>query len=253
MIGRTIPSRFVLAVGLAFALALSSRPALHAQPIISTLPDWDGVTAAPLLSRDFTSSSFGQTFTTPNDASALNSISLFLGYSPLFFPFDQDLRFHAYLFSWNGSTVTDLLWRSPVQNGATEIELSAQTIDAGSVPLAAGGEYAVVLSTLEADPFDPDLAFITMFPAYQNVGLVDFDAYTGGALIQSFADNWDGLLASPWFVDESTDLAIELQFAPRVDVVVPEPSTFVLLACALLLCAVPVTRRASRLTSADEV
>ena len=102
----------------------------------------------------------------------------------------------------------------------------------------------MLLSTLEADPFDPDLAFISAFPAYQNVGLVDSDAYAGGALMRSFAESWDGLLASPWTVDESADLAMELRFSPRV--VVPEPSTFLLLASALVLLVLPRMRQATR-------
>lgn len=246
MISRSIISRVALAVCIATGVASPGQSHLQAQPIVSTLPDWDGAAAAPLLSRDFVSASVGQTFTTPNDAAALNGVSLFLGYSPLFFPFDQDLRFHAYLFGWNGTTLTDLLWKSSIQEGAIEIDLTAQAFDIGGVPLAAGGQYAVVLSTLEADPFDPALAFITQFPSYQNVGVVDFDAYTGGALIQSYSDNWGDLLTAPWLVNETADLAIELRFAPRVDVVVPEPSTFALLASALVLLGVPAARRASR-------
>ena len=247
MISRPIVFRFALAVGIASCLTASIVSRLDAQPTVSTLPDWDGVTSAPVLSRDFTPASIGQTFTSPTDAAALNGMSLFLGYSPLYFPFDQDLRFHAYLFGWNGTTLTDLLWKSAIQDGATEVDLSAQAFDIGGVPLAAGVQYAVVLSTLEADPFDPDLAFITQFPAYQNVGIVDFDAYTGGALIQSYADNWADLLSAPWLVNQSSDLAIELTFEPRdVGVIVPEPSTFVLLASALVLLALPAARRASR-------
>lgn len=250
MISRMIVFRLALFVCIASCFAAPIVPRLHAQPTVTTLPDWDGTTNAPLLSRDFSPASIGQTFTTPTDASALNSMSLFLGYSPLFFPFDQDLRFHAYLFGWNGTTLTDMLWKSAIQDGATEIDLSAQAFDIGSVALAAGGQYAVVLSTLEADPFDPGLAFITQFPAYQNVGIVDFNAYTGGALIQSYADNWADLLAAPWLVNETADLAIELTFEPRdVGVIVPEPSTFTLLASALALLALPAARRASRYVS----
>lgn len=246
MTSRTFPSRTIFSVALVIGLMLPDASRLYAQPTVSTLPSWDGVSGAPLLTRDFSAASVGQTFTTPSNALALNGASLFMGYSPIFFPFDQDLRFHAYLFGWNGSTLTDLLWSSPVQDGATDIPLAERAFDVGSVPLAAGGRYAVVLSTLEVDPFDPGLAFVSMFPAYQNVGLVDADAYTGGALIQSFANSWADLQTSPWFVEQSSDLAIELRFAPRVDVVVPEPSTLPLLAAAFGLFVLLAARRASR-------
>jgi hypothetical protein len=227
------------------AIVCLAPPRLEAQPLVSTTSAWDGSAALPLLSRDFSPTSIGQTFTTPSDAAALNEMTVFLGYAPFFFPNDLDLRFHAYLFGWNGSALTNLLWRSPVQHGATDLPLEPRMFNVGGIPLVAGSQYAIVLSTLEADPFDVSGAFITSFPAFQNVGVVDADAYGRGTLIQSFEADWSALQVSPWLSEPAADLAIELRFAPRGVVVAPEPSTGLLVAPAVALLALRIRRRAT--------
>lgn len=227
----------VLACGCMSALP----PDLEAQPIISSTSGWNGNTSASLLSRDFLPASVGQTFTTPSGASTLNALTVFLGYAPMYFPDDQDLRFNAYLFGWNGTTLTDLLWKSPVQNGSADLPLETRTFDVGGIPLAAGGQYAFVLSTLEADPFNPAEAFVTAFPAYQSVGFLDSDVYAGGFLLQSVASDWAELLSTPWLVEPGADLAFEMRFAAHV---VPEPSTVFLLGpFVVIVLALAIRRR----------
>ncbi|MCU0649788.1 MAG: hypothetical protein MUF00_17490, partial [Gemmatimonadaceae bacterium] len=170
-------------------------------------------------------------------ATALSALTLFLGYSPFFFPNDLDLRFHAYVFGWSGTAVTDLLWRSPLALGATDLSLETRTFSTGALPMTAGAQYAFVLSTVEADPFDASSAFVTSFPAYQNVGVVDADVYSGGVLIQSTEADWSSLRAGPWLTEAGADLAFALEFRLSPPVTVPEPSTGWLLpvaVCALL-------------------
>ncbi len=236
--------RSIRRAAVAAAISLLTAPPLLAQHTISTTGAWDGSAALPLLSRDFTSMSVGQTFTTPNDVVALNALTVFLGYTPFAFPNDLDLRFHAYVFGWNGTRVTDVLWRSPLQFGATDLTLETRAFAVGGVPMIGGAQYAFLLSTLEADPFDASGAFVTAFPAYQNVGVVDADSYSGGLLIQSTETNWASLLTGLWLAEPGADLAFTLQFELAPPATVPEPSTGLLLVAAVsVLLAARVRRR----------
>jgi hypothetical protein len=230
------------------ALTCWTAPQLSAQPVVSTTVIWDGSTAFPLLSRDASSSSVGQTFTVPSGAVALNGLTVFLGYAPFYFPDDLTLRVQAYLFDWNTSTSTlgNLLWTSAAQDGAMDVPLEARVFSVGGIPVVAGNQYAFVLSTLQADPFDAAGLAGSSIAAYQNVGLVDLDSYAGGALIQSVQSDWATLLAERWLTEPDADLAFELRFAPREVGVVPEPSTVLLLVpAAVLLLALTVRRRAT--------
>jgi hypothetical protein len=239
------------AVGL-YLMALPVSAA--AQHNISTVSAWDGTTSAPILGRDVTPATVGQTFTAPTGVDALTGFSLFLGYAPLFGVNDLDLRFYAYVFGWGTTGPTTELWRSALQVGETDVLLAERSFSTAIIPVTAGQQYVVFLSTLEADPFDPLSSCISdpllPCPAYQNIGFVEADVYGGGSLVQSLAGSFDELTASDaWLIDPNGDLAVTLQFrntgaGTPPGTSVPEPPTLSLLAAALVVIAARRHRRA---------
>lgn len=215
----------------------------EAQTTVSTVAAWDGLSSAPLLGRDAMPSTVGQTFTAPTGVDALTGFSLFLGYAPFFGFNDTDLRFYAYVFGWGTTGPTTELWRSALQAGESDLALAERDFTTAIIPVTAGQQYVVFLSSLEADPFDPGTdCFSTPLlpcPAYQNVGLIDGDAYAGGSLVQSVAGSFDELTdAGAWLVDQNGDLAVTFRFRNSGTVAppttpVPEPAAPSLIAVAL--------------------
>lgn len=199
---------------------------LGAQESIGTTDAWDGLSSAPLLTRDFYASAVGQTFLAPSYDARITGFSFYMGYFPYFPPFDQDTQFYAYLMGWDGVAPTDLLYRSPIQPGETGTTLVRRDFQI-STPLflSPGSQYLAFLSTLEADPF---LGYL----AYQNVGLVATDPYAQGMLVQHMAPDFATLTSTPWMPDATADLAFEARFQPTGTV--PEPGSGLLLATGLL-------------------
>lgn len=229
------------------AIGTSAQAQTHTT--IATTSSWDGVSNAPLLSRDFSSSIIGQTFQAPSGVTALSGLSFFLGYAPFFYPNDLDLQFYAYVYGWNGIAPTSQLWRSSVQNGETDIPLVQRGLST-PISVVAGDQYVVLLSTLESDPFDPvNNCFVDPFakcPAFQNVGVTGSNAYSGGDLIQGFATSWNDFGNVQWAIESNADLAFSLQFdSPAVNVI-PEPGSLQLISLGLAIGCVFVRRRVRR-------
>lgn len=236
------------------ALSLCSS-SVQAQSRITTTGSWDGISNAPLLSRDFTSSTVGQTFLVPNGMTTLAGLSFFLGYAPFYFPTDLDFKVYAYVYGWNGAAPTTQLWRSSLQNGESDVPIVQRDVTT-SIPVTAGDKYVLFLSALESDPFDPfDNCFtdpVAKCPAYQNLGITSSNAYNAGELVQAYANSWGELQAAQWAVDAEADLAFNFHFdaTPIVDppvTVIPEPQTVKLVGLGLSLAIILLRRRVGRL------
>ena len=142
----------------------------------------------------------------------------------------SNLQFRAYVYGFDGSTVTGTaLYTSPVTSGTDATDFQQYLFNTGFTPLVPGNMYVAFLST----------AGVTQ----SGIGFNSFagtdDAYSGGDFVFDYGD---GSFTDPNTIgDGGAPMAFNAAFATTT----PEPSELALLAPALL-GLVPVVRRKMR-------
>jgi len=217
-------SRFVASLALAPAL-------VGAQTTLST-PGGDGTIST--FGRPNTQT-YGQTFRTPAVDTRMQNFSFWITNSSAF-------EMKGYVFAWDGAKATgsalfmsDLLF-APVG------EFMKTTVQTGGLNLVAGGSYVFFLSTsgLQGEG-----------GASMEWNSYGADTYVDGTFVYLNHDE-NGDEQAEWTADEwstwspTTDLRFEANFNTMDQNVVPEPSTYVLMATGLMgLGAVARRRRQS--------
>jgi len=143
-----------------------------------------------------------------------------------------DLRLTASVYRFVGEHLDGpALFQSAVFSGPSSFEDVAVTFGNPEAPLNIhldpGVMYALVLSSLDHYGTTPDGSRIA-------IGVSDTDAYAGGSLFVSIADDPAALFADgAWIGDVAPDAAFSATFTSTAVVATPEPASLALLATGL--------------------
>lgn len=142
----------------------------------------------------------------------------------------SNLQFRAYVYGFDGSTVTgSALYTSPVTSGTDATDFQQYLFNTGFTPLVPGNMYVAFLSTAGV--------------AQNGIGFNSFagtdDAYSGGDFVFDYGDGT--------FTDPSTvgDGGVPMAFNAAFATTTPEPNELALIGTGLI-GLVPVVRRKLR-------
>ena len=208
-----------LVASLAFAPVL-----LSAQTTLST--PGSGSVVTPFGRPD--TQTYGQTFRTPAVDTKLDNFAFWIASEAAF-------EMKAHLFAWDGQKATgsalfisDLLF-APVG------ELTKTTVQIGGVNLLAGNAYVFFLSTS---------GLRGSSRGGMECAIECSDAYTDGAFVfQNNGDDTSKWTNEEWRNFNGDDLRFEANFSAVDQNVVPEPSTYQLMASGLLGLGAVARRR----------
>jgi len=201
------------------AVALFLATADRAFPAsIDTLSGWSGAITATFgddAGENPGGTTFGQTFTMPQNA-LLTSVAFGVqGYAPYTAP--QACTFEAFVMAWNGSRPTGpVLFQSSPQTMPLGFYPTVDfNLPINNVSVNAGSQYVLFLTSNDfLDGIRSDAAVKTVF-----------DTYSGGTFVTQYPGNSiSDLLNNDWSQESFLDLAFQVNYTPT-----PEPS-----ACAML-------------------
>lgn len=185
----------VLGVLIAGLLAVPAASIVRAQSIVSstidgtgpgvTPPGWDGFAGHSYWGPYPASAvpSFGQTFTTPATANALESVTFQIHTNSDLGHVGITYFYRAFLYEWDGvGLVGGPLFTSPVLTMTTQIYYQTISVDTGNTAVTPGQQYVVFLSHLGVSP--PD-SFNFEKATWGGMQLANANAYSGGGFVFS--------------------------------------------------------------------
>ncbi len=234
------------AFGLAVSLLLLGVRVSQVQGsiLIDTTGGWDYVSAAePFGEAQYSSETYGQTFTATGPEIVLDSFSFWMKEKDL--GYLDPVEFAAYVMRWDAATkraTGPVLYDSGLTAVGVYPTLQKLTFNTGGIPLTAGQVYVAFISA--------SLYLDNNF----GVGWVGYrgsDVYSGGGFyLANNANNFSALTSTPWedwYSDGGTrDLAFQASFSDPSNSAVPEPSSLVILgvgAVCFSLAGCPRRRR----------
>lgn len=206
-------SRFPHSI-LVYVFALSFSTATQAVILLDDTAGWNYFNGVEIIGNgSYVTPSFGQSFTVPTGANAINSFTFWLNDELN----SSALHFTANLVKWNGITGTGpLLYSSAAQvttdnHGAGGMEMFQFTFP--GITVASGDQYMAFLSTLGVSSGLTGAAY---------VGDMNGDVMSGG---RAYANDTTTTVANAvqngWaFLQPSVDLAFRAEFTA-----VPEPAS----------------------------
>jgi hypothetical protein len=213
------------------SLAVSSLAS--AQVTLTTLPSWNGVTAAFGFGELAPATTAGQTFLAPVTSTVLDNFS---------FRVDNvtgTTVFEAFVMAWGGPGATGpVLYQSSAYT-ITQAGFESVTFNTGGLSLLGGSQYVAFLSVSNVFDSVPDIAAN---------GATDTDAYTDGELVYlNNGSDFGQVTTAIWstFSHVDLDFAFEMNFSEPAPVgAVPEASTYGIAGTALLALIIARRRRA---------
>lgn len=233
---RSIPSSRLALVA---ALALTVASPAAAQQINTGTPPAGNGSASPFGRRPSDYVSAAQTFTVaPAFPALLDAFTFWV--SDLQGENFSTLPYRAYIYAWDqaGRRPTgSFLYRSEERLGTSSVAPVAVSFLTGGLALTPGQMYAAILSSAEY-PLAP--AGVNQFGGLRTSNVYTADAYPGGAAYVRFspgAGGLGGLDDAAWgtagAITTGGDYAFTASFV-AAPTLIPEPSTYALLAGGLL-------------------